>query len=35
VFTEEELKNVPQPLADAINGLRQMNGMEPIKFDMK
>ena len=35
VFTEEELKNVPQPLVDAINGLRQMNGMEPIKLDMK
>jgi hypothetical protein len=33
VFTEEELKNFPQPIADAINGLRQMQGMAPIKVD--
>ncbi len=30
VFTEEELKKVPQPLVEAINGLRKMNGMEPV-----
>jgi hypothetical protein len=30
VLTEEELKNFPQPVVDAINGLRQMCGMEPV-----
>jgi hypothetical protein len=32
VFTEEELKKVPQPLVEAINGLRKMNGMEPVNI---
>ena len=35
VFTEEELKNFPQPIADALNGLRQMCGLGPIKSDVK
>ena len=30
VFTEEELKNFPQPVVDALNGLRQMCGMGPV-----
>lgn len=30
VFTQEELENMPQPIADAINGLRQMCGMAPV-----
>jgi hypothetical protein len=32
VFTEEELKNLPKPVVDAINGMRKMNGMEPVKL---
>ena len=35
VFTEEELKHLPPPLIDALNGLRKLNGMEPIVFDSK
>jgi hypothetical protein len=30
VFTEEELNNFPQPVLDALNGLRQMCGMGPV-----
>jgi len=30
VFTEEELKKFPQPIADALNGLRKMCGMGPV-----
>lgn len=30
VFTKDELQAVPSPLVDAINQLRQMNGLDPI-----
>jgi hypothetical protein len=30
VFTQEELKDLPPPLVEALNGLRKMNGMEPV-----
>ena len=30
VFTAEELKGLPQPMVDALNGLRKMSGMEPV-----
>lgn len=32
VFTEEELKNIPEPMVDALNQLRKMNDMEPVKL---
>lgn len=32
VFTEAELKKVPQPMVDAVNRLRQMNGMPSLKI---
>jgi len=30
VFTKEELQNVPPPMVEAINKLRQINGLNPI-----
>ena len=33
VFTEEELKQLPPPLVEALNGLRKLNGMEPVVID--
>jgi len=35
VFTEEELKHLPPPLVEALNGLRKLNGMEPVVIDSK
>ncbi len=35
VFTEEEFKQFPAQLADAINRLREMNGLEPIRVPGK
>ena len=32
VFTEEELKQLPPALVEALNGLRKLNGMEPVIF---
>jgi hypothetical protein len=31
VYTKEELQAVPPQLVEAINQLRQMNGMDPIE----
>jgi len=30
VFTKEELQRIPPPLVEALNHLRQMNGLAPI-----
>ncbi|MCK5008963.1 MAG: hypothetical protein KAS98_00665, partial [Deltaproteobacteria bacterium] len=30
IFTKEELQAVPPPVIEAINQLRQMNGLDPI-----
>ena len=32
VFTHEELQAIPPPLVEAINQLRQMNGMPPVEI---
>jgi hypothetical protein len=32
VFTEEELKKLPQEIVVAINGLRKMNNMKPFEL---
>ena len=35
VFTDEELKQLPPPLVEALNGLRKLNGMAPVVIDSK